>query len=387
MNNIFAIKSFSILLILLIFINDSFSSTTSNCQKNFEETAINNFESVTLNTADKDKFDSVWETFRRVYNKKFNTNEAYNKNFLNFRKNLQKIKNHNEETELGIHSYTLGINKFTDQNVNDLFNHFSLNKNVLKFGSQLLLNTQKSRLRIKSIGVQNIPSNHDWRRHSIIGPVLDQGDCGSCWAFSVSGALESHKAKLKNQLPIQLSMQEMVDCDNENYGCDGGMLHIAFNYTINHGWISNYNDYPYIGRKGKCKRKPDNNGGNNENFDVKCTDFNIVYEDEDDLRKALYLYGPIAVGIHVSEQGNMLFYKSGVFSDVSCSANKINHGVLLVGYGTDKNTGLDYWLIKNSWGESWGESGYIRIRRNNRNMCGVASMAVFPTIETINNLI
>ena len=184
------------------------------------------------------------------------------------------------------------------------------------------------------------------------------------------GALEAQYAKFTGDL-IEFSEQQLVDCDHENYGCDGGYMHLAFNYTINNNWLLPSQHYPYNAKRGFC------NGFVNKNSPINLLSYGFVrYGDEEDLKYVLATNGPVSVAIDVSEYGNLMYYQEGIFTDATCSSMNLNHAVLLVGYGTDFIHG-DYWIIKNSWGSNFGEKGYFRLKRN-KNMCGIASMAVYP---------
>lgn len=219
-----------------------------------------------------------------------------------------------------------------------------------------------------------VPPFVDWRSHGFVTPVRNQGDCGSCWAFSVAAALESHQlriGKLNSNTSSWLSTQELVDCDEFNYGCNGGTFEEAFNYVVKNKWLNKDQIYPY--------RAVQN---------VRCLKKNIHYEyfldgyvvngegDEHELEKLVAFWGPVTAAIDVTE--SMMMYGSGVYSDYDCSKRNINHAVTIVGYGQER--GLPYWLVKNSWGNDFGEEGYIKILRG-VNMCGISSINMMPIIK------
>ncbi|KAI1886033.1 hypothetical protein AGOR_G00209870 [Albula goreensis] len=197
----------------------------------------------------------------------------------------------------------------------------------------------------------------------------DLGHCGSCWAFSAAGALEGQLMKTKGRL-VSLSPQNLVDCsyDYGNEGCHGGFMTQAFQYVIETGGIDSDFSYPYTGMEGQC------------NYDAtisvaNCSSYRFLPEgDEEALKRALAMVGPISVAIDAS-QPQFHFYRSGVYHDAACT-QKVNHGVLAVGYGT--LDGEDYWLVKNSWGRHFGDQGYIRMARNKNNQCGIALYACYP---------
>ena len=200
-----------------------------------------------------------------------------------------------------------------------------------------------------------------------------QGSCGACWAFSAVGALEG-QLKLKTGKLISLSAQNLVDCSNEekygNKGCGGGYMTEAFQYIIDNGGIEADASYPYKATDEKCHY-------NSKNRAATCSRYiQLPFGDEDALKEAVATKGPVSVGIDASHS-SFFFYKSGVYDDPSCTGN-VNHGVLVVGYGT--LDGKDYWLVKNSWGLNFGDQGYIRMARNNKNHCGIASYCSYPEI-------
>ncbi|XP_072226287.1 cathepsin S-like isoform X2 [Leuresthes tenuis] len=197
----------------------------------------------------------------------------------------------------------------------------------------------------------------------------DLGSCGSCWAFSAVGALEGQLKKSTGIL-MSLSPQNLVDCSLKygNSGCRGGFMANAFQYVMqNHGLDSDA-AYPYIGKRDKCKYNSQYRAAN-------CTGYGFLPKgDEFALKVGLASIGPISVAIDASRL-KFLFYRHGVYQDHSCT-HHVNHGVLLVGYGTEN--GEDYWLVKNSWGDHFGDKGYIKMARNKHNQCGIAHYACFP---------
>jgi len=194
----------------------------------------------------------------------------------------------------------------------------------------------------------------DWQAQGKVSGVKNQGQCGSCWAFSATGAMESGLLLAgKNDL---LSEQQLVDCSRSygNQGCSGGWMDSAFQYVIDHG-ITTQDLYPYVARNQACAV----DGGN-----IKIKSF-VDVPGCDNLANSVSAR-PVSVAV---DAGQWSLYKGGVLS--SCTAN-VNHGVLLVGY-TDA-----FWKIKNSWGQAWGENGYIRLARGNT--CAVCSYPSYPTL-------
>ncbi|CAI9540701.1 unnamed protein product [Staurois parvus] len=213
-----------------------------------------------------------------------------------------------------------------------------------------------------------VPDAIDWRDKGCVTNVKNQGSCGSCWAFSAVGALEG-QLKLKTGNLVSLSPQNLVDCSTKygNHGCNGGFMTEAFQYVIDNNGIDSDDAYPYHATDGQCIYNPSGKAAS-------CSKYQEVTAGEENLKQALGTVGPISVAID-AKHASFYLYKSGVYDDSSCT-QEVNHGVLAVGYGN--LGGKDFWLIKNSWGERYGDQGYVRIARNKGNMCGVASYGSYP---------
>uniref|UniRef100_A0A1D1YBX8 Cysteine proteinase RD21a n=1 Tax=Anthurium amnicola TaxID=1678845 RepID=A0A1D1YBX8_9ARAE len=217
------------------------------------------------------------------------------------------------------------------------------------------------------------PASLDWRKRGAVTAVKNQGECGSCWAFSSTGAMEGINAITTGEL-ISLSEQELVDCDTTNEGCDGGYMDYAFEWVINNGGIDSEANYPYTGQADSVC-----NTTKEEIKVVSIDGYGDVATSESALLCAV-VQQPVSVGIDGSSLDFQL-YTGGIY-DGDCSGNPddIDHAVLVVGYG--QQGGTDYWIVKNSWGTDWGMQGYIYIRRNTGlpyGVCAIDAMASYPT--------
>jgi cathepsin L len=210
----------------------------------------------------------------------------------------------------------------------------------------------------------------NWVTKGAVTPIKDQGQCGSCWAFSATGAIEG-AVQISSGSLVSVAEQELVDCAGAqgNQGCNGGLMDYAFDYVISKQGIAKESDYPYTARDGRCKSGLARVSKISAYVDVKAGD-------EAALMTALNLQ-PVAIAIE-ADQACFQFYHSGVLDDKSCGTN-LDHGVLLVGYDTDAASGKDYWLVKNSWGTSWADKGYIKFVRG-KNQCGLTLAASYPTV-------
>jgi cathepsin L len=217
------------------------------------------------------------------------------------------------------------------------------------------------------------PTAYDWRKQGAVTPIKNQQQCGSCWAFSTTGSVEGCHFISEKKL-VSLSEQNLMDCSwsQGNEGCDGGLMTQAMQYIISNGGIDTESSYPYTAESSQtCEYKAASSGSTEQTF------VNVNQGDETDLMNKVYM-GPTSVAIDAS-QSSFQFYSSGVYYDPNCSTSQLDHGVLAVGYDHDSTSGMDYWIVKNSWGTDWGQSGYIWMARNKGNACGIATMATIPT--------
>ena len=287
------------------------------------------------------------------YNKRHATKEDMEYRYAVYVKNMKKIEEHNAQKK----SFTMAENKFSDLT----FEEFKS-----KYLSAHILHNN-----MKYYNEGEMDKGHkDWKEEGKVSAVKNQASCGSCWAFSTTGALESAYAIFKNK-NIQASEQELVDCSGSygNYGCNGGLMSTSFEYIKDHK-ISTEEDYTYTARDGQCKADK-----YKKKFTIKDhSKINPI--DVTGLVKSLKKQ-PVSVAIEV--QDDFFQYESGVYTNSHCGSS-LNHAVLAVAYYTDVET--PYFLVKNSWGEDWGEKGYVKMAvAKGSGTCGIANdWDAIPTV-------
>ncbi|CAF1040579.1 unnamed protein product [Didymodactylos carnosus] len=308
-----------------------------------------------------------WNLFKQVHSKQYtNDEETYRRGI--WEANLQKIRIHNLEADLGVHTYTMKMNKFGDVTYEEFVR--KMNGLKLELRSRSVDNDHHTFIPPSNV---ELPASVDWRKKGYVTEVKDQGQCGSCWAFSATGSLEGQHFKKYNQL-VSLSEQNLVDCSGEqgNMGCNGGLMDQAFEYIKVNKGVDTEKSYPYEAVDGKCRFKKQNVGANDTGY------MDIKSGSESDLQTAIATVGPISVAIDAT-QPSFQFYSSGVYDEPNCSSTELCHGVLAVGYDTTAKN-QDYYIVKNQWGESWGSDGYILMSRNKKNQCGIATMPSYPLV-------
>jgi hypothetical protein len=289
-------------------------------------------------------------SFVKDFNKQYPTEEVFDR-YNTFKANLELINAHNN----GSADWKMGVNQFADLSPAEFKSYLGLRPR------------DNSYIRSQNVAVEsgvNEANDIDWVTKGAVTPVKDQAQCGSCWAFSTTGSVEGAVQIATGRL-TSVSEQQLVDCagSSGNQGCNGGLMDDAFNWIISHKGIGSEASYPYTARDGTCK-------------DVPSVSTISGYKDVQqgsETALATALQGrPVSIAIEADQSG-FQFYKSGVFKG-PCG-KQLDHGVLLVGQGTDG--GVNYWRVKNSWGASWGDKGYIRMVQG-QNMCGLANMASYP---------
>jgi cathepsin L len=310
-----------------------------------------------------------FRTFMTTYNKHYRPSEMRAR-FSIFRTNFDFIQAWNAKNN----GVVLGVNQFADL-TNAEFNARYKGLNVTALAARRP-STGSDELSAPTVscpkGTIAPNSSCDWRAANVVTPIKNQGQCGSCWAFSTTGSTEGAHALSKSQL-VSLSEQNLVDCSQKegNQGCNGGLMDYAFEYIIKNKGIDTESSYPYTATDGKCKFAASNVGATLSSYK------DIPSKSEPALTTAVNTIGPISVAIDASHN-SFQFYRSGVYFEKDCSETQLDHGVLAVGIGS--TGGKDYYIVKNSWGTSWGMSGYILMSRNEKNNCGIATASSYPIV-------
>jgi hypothetical protein len=291
--------------------------------------------------------------------------------FAVFKANHYYVSRHNEEFKAGRKTFELGMNDNADLTLTEYRKKLGLRSTKAPTAAGLALG--KSLHGNHSITASS--TGKDWRGTPFLGPVKNQGHCGSCWSFAGTAVLQSAWAVKSGSLE-SFSEQQLIDCVNNGEStCDvGGIIAESWEYVLGGARPMTEGSYPYTGESGSgCKYDAEK-----ASAAVFTNSVNIPEDDEAALANALDTVPAIAVAIDASTQDFQL-YKSGVFTSDQCGNGfeNLDHAVTVVGYGTDEASGEDYWIVQNSWDVSYGEEGYIRMRRNHNNMCGVAKDASY----------
>merc|ERR1719367_2004434 len=279
-----------------------------------------------------------------------------------YMENKQKIAKHNTRYHKGHHAYKPEMNHYGDLLAHEFQAMMNGYRNDLRENRTLLGATYISPANV------DLPKMVDWRDSGAVTGVKNQGQCGSCLSFSATGSLEGQHFRKTGKL-VSLSEQNLVDCSTKygNHGCSGGLMDLAFKYIRDNHGLDTEQSYPYEGQDDRCQFKRSDVGADDKGY------VDVPTGDEEALMKAIATVGPVSVAIDASHR-SFQFYSHGIYDEPDCSPQALDHGVLAVGYGPG------YFLVKNSWGETWGDGGYVKMTRNGQNQCGIASSASYPLV-------
>ncbi|KAM7276508.1 hypothetical protein ACFE04_018374 [Oxalis oulophora] len=310
------------------------------------------------NKSNKELMKKRYEKWLQKHGRGHLRGAEWEKRFAIYQFNVEFIDYINAQNK----SYKLTDNRFADM-TNEEFR-----ANCLGFLPKLSQRKKKH----SRVMHGDLPANVDWREKGAVTPIRQQGQCESCWAFSAVSAVESIN-QIKTGSLVSLSEQELVDCDIEgkNIGCKGGLMDDAFQFIMENGGLSTAEEYPYTATNGSCKASLA------KNITMTISGYENVPENDEKSLEAAVVQQPVSVAVDASSLG-FRFYSEGIFTGYC--GTQLDHGVNAIGYGEDNN-GEKYWLVRNSWGSGWGESGYIRLKRGVTALegtCGIAMMASYP---------
>ncbi len=302
-----------------------------------------------LGREDEDMFKFM--KFVKEHNREYQTFEEFHAKFEIFKSNLHKVDDH------------------------ESFSPF-MDMTETQFQARLNLETEaiaesRSKMERYTLSAKRgeLPTSFDWREQGAVAAIKDQGQCGSCWAFSAVANMEGLLFRKSGSLTT-LSEQQLVDCDTVDGGCNGGWMDKAFEWIQQNGGINTDKDYPYHARDESCKFNP-------SKVALKVTGFKDISPNEDEIAQVLVENGPLSVAVNANP---FQFYRGGIMRPTkqSCNPRALNHGVALVGFGEEN--GVKFWVVRNSWGQRWGEQGYLRIERGT-GACGINTTASTATVN------
>ena len=298
----------------------------------------------------------LWSNFKRDFGKTYAAAEEEGRMGV-FRENMLKASAMEAASKTGAQ---FGANKFADLTADEFKVYHNLRVPVGAETTEPQF-SESERLRAKG-------ASKDWRTVGAVTQIKDQGQCGSCWAFSTVGGAEGANFLHGTKTLVSGSEQQLTSCDKNDLGCGGGLMDQAFQWLIDsrEGKLATEKGYPYTsgdGDSGKCKKSKEKGA-----VAATVKSYNLFTSGEDDLAAALLKSGPVSIAVDAS---SFQSYQSGVLDQ--CTSDQLDHGVTAVGVTPD------YWIIKNSWSTVWGESGYIRVARG-KGLCLIGTYNVVPSV-------
>ncbi|XP_076237784.1 cathepsin L4 [Calliopsis andreniformis] len=309
-----------------------------------------------------EKLDEYWNVYKARYNKSYSGNVETARR-MSWEENLVTIYKHNLMAAAGHYNYTLRDNHIADlgtrQYVRDMVKLIPSNKR--RMSKESMVGATLHELN------RHVPMRLDWREAGFDTAPENQEDCGSCYAYSIAGSIQGQIFKETGML-LPLSEQQLIDCSTStgNLGCSGGSLRNTLRYLEKAKGLMARGQYPYKGKQGPCRFQQDWSVVNITSWAV------LPARDEKALEAAVANIGPIAASINASPKTFQLYHE-GVYDDERCSSDMVNHAMLIVGYTPTE------WILKNWWGDGWGENGYMRLAKN-KNRCGIANYAAYAKV-------
>jgi len=303
------------------------------------------------------EYQAEFTKFMTKFNKQYTADELFVR-YDNFKLRLDHVTAHNaDETQTS----KMGINAYSDLSATEMkakLNGYKPTPEAAKHYTRPASPRQ----------LVNLPTKVDWRTKGAVTPIKDQGQCGSCWAFSATGSMEG-AVYLKTGTLTSLSEQQLMDCSTSegDESCNGGLMDYAFQYVLDNKGICSEDEYPYKAMQEACKK-----GCKSV---ATISNYSDVVSGDETSMGLFSSIQPLSIAIE-ADQPIFQDYQSGVLNGTSCGT-ALDHGVLIVGYDHDNKTGLDYWIVKNSWGKSWGMEGYVWLSRG-FNTCGLSLASSYP---------
>jgi len=324
------------------------------------------FEKLSEKTEDEKQL--LFQSFQDEHQKTYLNEEEKAHRYEIFKENLLKIDEMNMKQPLANHHIT----PFSDLTVEEFRSYNGLSsdfagriKTVIDLDPEQQADIgfvpfEESGITLEEVELEkgSSGSSFDWRSSGAVTPVKNQMSCGGCWAFAAVGDMEG-TWKLKTGQLVSLSEEEILSCATSGNGCNGGLMNDAYEFVIKNRGLESESEYPFSGSAGKCQMSGSSAASISGWTLLKAKSVAM-------LQSAVRTQGPVAVAINADQ---MQFYRSGI--DVCMTSAQVNHGVLIVGYGSQN--GEDFWIIKNSWGSSWGQNGYYYISTAN-GACGVGEI-------------